>query len=133
MPSRKPCQAHATSRRAPPVGGITLSGGRSPYLRPRQDRGRPCGKDPSATHTLASVEPASIPSVRGSQLGCGLSLSPRFLPCPNHRNRWVVNPPGGTECLARVPRIQVCRPPSPQVLWRGGGTRPRLIRPGLGL
>ncbi|KAG5925376.1 hypothetical protein E4U53_003333, partial [Claviceps sorghi] len=31
-PERRP--AHATSQRAPLVGGITLSGGRSPYLRP---------------------------------------------------------------------------------------------------
>ena len=61
-----------------------------------------------------------------------MSLSSGFLPYPYHRNQQGVILLGGTGRLTRVPRIQACRPHSPPVLYRGEGTRPRLIRPGLG-
>ena len=84
---------------------LTLSGGRSPYLKPK----KPIISGFTRTHTLASVEPISIPQ-RGSQFSCGLSLSCGLLPCPYHRNARVLQLALGTTSLTRGPRIQVCCP-----------------------
>jgi hypothetical protein len=61
-PGLKP-GAHTASRQALPVGDVILSDGRSPYLKPR---GIPSVFFLPATHTLASVEPASTPKIHGA-------------------------------------------------------------------
>jgi hypothetical protein len=100
----------------------TLSGGSSPYLKPRET-GRFRGACPHMTHTLASVERPSC-ATQGAGVRCGLSLSQQIITIPvSQPPRRGVTPALSTVCLSRVPRIQVCRPNN-----RSDGTGPPDIR-----
>ena len=93
-----------------PVGGCTLSGGRSPYL--KRDPVRP-----GHTHILASVEPPSCADPQhsggrqGAESAADCLYSSGFYQSTLYRRPAGVLPAAlGTEDLTRVPRIQMCCP-----------------------